>query len=414
MVFTASLQMAGISGPKPNDQGVIHSTSLASTTIVATTSQSAQGGFSATKKRRLRNKKKQSATAAALAIAAGTTPATPKRNRGEMKGDTPTDSTPTVKKLRAKQNPVLSATNDTAGNHSSEDASVSGRQNGEAQSGHGSFAETVKTACLNAWLISSSGDIREDNHNAIKNKLRQLILEEINNRGKPPVFDSFELLEGKVAIACADSNSRLWLQNNVTKLNGTIKDATFSVCDTLSLPKKPKLERLCVMFPSLRENAKDMLKLLHNQNVGLKTDGWRVYSKDRGNGGVRFTFGVDRGSIEWVKTHKMMLYYGTDRVKCTLPQKKMALKPSSSVATESAGGPEAMQLVPYKASDVNTEAEQPRTDGMGSPMVERLALGNQSTGQTDPALDAESICKDMAYSCHITGGTHMRMKHFSN
>lgn len=336
-----------------------------------------------------------------------------KRNRDQIKGNTPTEHTPTVKKPKAKQKSVSSAVSTVAIKQPAALIPTTDINNGAASQVNTSFADAIKSACLSIVLVSKDGNIREDQLNSIRNKLNALIIEAIKKGEKPPTFDGFVLNDGNVSVACADAHSKLWMDKNVHQLNGLWKDAEFNAYDADALPKKPKLMSMCIWFPSVKESHSDMMKLLKAQNNGLDISSWRHWGRHKQDSGIRHTFGVDAKTIEWVKDHKNVLYYGIDTAKCNFPTKNKARKPKSekldAIAPTNEEPKVAVSTIKeHQVPQIDLTSDGPLpmdTDAVNdlTNQVTAIVEDHAKADQASQASTTTSIRENMDTTCHIGG-----------
>lgn len=160
-----------------------------------------------------------------------------------------------------------------------------------------------------------------------------------------PRFDEFRWSEmGVIYVTCADEPSKIWLKDNVAKLQPW-KDAKLRVLEGETLPRLKKLIAHVNGAPSTNDR---IFKLLQLYNPGLRTDLWKVRDRHEEPHLVRLVLGVDEASARIIEAQGYKAYAGVARVQFTDPKQTRG----SEGLTE---GPKEPQVV--ASTEVSAEGE---------------------------------------------------------
>lgn len=208
------------------------------------------------------------------------------------------------------------------GSNAAADASILPQRSSEDDSNaelDGQMTETYASVASNlcvAVIDQRSSDsmvlLDQKRYDTLYSLLTDLMLSQVGKNIKSPEFDDTRLQSGAMRVRCANLHTRKWLERFVPLLDKKKlwSDASLVVIDYSDIPKPHKFN---VFVRGIKKSARDIFKLIEQQNKGISTKGWSALACKAVGTGTQMTIGVCHDSFELLRTRSNSLYCGLNK-----------------------------------------------------------------------------------------------------
>lgn len=156
-----------------------------------------------------------------------------------------------------------------------------------------------------------------------------LIIEEIMKErtkslsaGFVPKFNGFKMAGDILKLVCIDVASKSWLLKTIEAVSHKLATLDLRCFVASALPKLTKAVVFIPTGPGFPTKSSDILVDLKLSNIGLKTDQWRVYSNTTNKGGLLLVLGIDKQSLDVLKSQDLKAFFALVQVTFMLHERK--------------------------------------------------------------------------------------------
>lgn len=198
-----------------------------------------------------------------------------------------------------------------------------------------SAAEVVKEASLTLGLVRvDEGTFTEGEVAQIKSGILKLMVTEMTEGKKPPIFEGIRLVENTLYTHCGDSFTATWLRSMEGKLGELWSGPALKVVEVSPLGSRPKLHRITLWIPRTNGDNKIVMDMIHWQNPELMANKWMVFNRHLAEHGLRLVCGVPEACLEVLRSRKgVKIHCGVEQASFELhkiPKKTPQHEPSTS------------------------------------------------------------------------------------